>query len=269
MSFEGGFQLYFVVFVRVAALFLSMPFLSAAGIPGMARGGLAFFVALAMMPLLQSYPGIPSPTASDFLFILLCEALLGILMGLMLQLIFAIFQTAGEIFSMQMAFSASQVFDPVGEIEQPLLGQFLDTIATLLFLTTGPLQKFLLEVLAQSFQTLPQAIKLLSDQEHLIEVLIYSTSFLLEQALLIALPVVGSILMVSVALGLMAKAAPQMNLLVLGFPLQITMGMMVIFLGMPYFLEYMLWLFDNGIDRISSEIARQTTSSAPLFGPGN
>ena len=133
MYFEAQFQIYFLIFARISALVLSMPFFSAGAIPPLARGGLVFFLGLALMPLVQDYPVSPSPNGADFVFSLLAEALIGLLIGLLIRALFAIFQTAGAIFSLQMAFSAAQIFDPMNETEFPLLSQYMDTIALLVF----------------------------------------------------------------------------------------------------------------------------------------
>ncbi|MEM9423503.1 MAG: flagellar biosynthetic protein FliR, partial [Spirochaetota bacterium] len=216
-------------------------------IPPLARGGLIFFITLALMPLTQGYPAEPSPSGGDFLFSLFAEILIGILIGLLIQAIFGIFTTGGEVFSVQMAFSAAQIFDPVGNSQQLLLSQYMGTVALLVFLNVGPLQTFLLRVLAEGFTVLPTAKALLVAHENLMNVMIYTMSFLFQQALLIALPIVASVMVISIALGLMAKAAPQMNLLVLGFPIQTSIGFLVLFLAMPLLLEQMARLLDYGL----------------------
>ena len=247
MYFETQLQVYFLIFARISAMMSLMPFLSATAIPPMARGGLIFFVSVAVMPLVHNYPVEPSLTGGDFIFSMLAEIMLGLLIGLLVQALFAIFRTAGEVFSVQMAFSAAQIFDPLINSEQPLLSQYMDIIALLVFLSVGPLQTFLLRVLAQGFTVLPTAKTLLLAHQDLLDVSIYIVSFLLEQAVFIALPIVGTIMIVSITLGLMAKAAPQMNLLVLGFPIQTTMGFVVLLLVMPLLLNQIAQLLDYGL----------------------
>ena len=247
MYFETQLQVYFLIFARISALVLSMPFFSAGAIPPLARGGLVFFLGLALMPLVQDYPANPSLNGADFVFSLLAEAMIGLLIGLLIRALFAIFQTAGAIFSLQMAFSAAQIFDPMNETEFPLLSQYMDTIALLVFLSVGPLHTFLLRVLAQGFTVLPLAKDLLRDYESLLNVMVSTLSFLFEQAVFIALPIVASALLVSITLGLMAKAAPQMNLLVLGFPIQTSIGFLALFLVMPLLLEQIARLLDYGL----------------------
>lgn len=252
MFLTAEIQLYLLVFVRISALLLSMPFFSARGIPPLARGGLIFFISLAVMPMVRGYPVPSGEMASEYLFLLAAEIFIGCLMGFLIRMIFAVFQTAGEIFSMQMAFSAAQIFDPIRETESPLMSQFFDSVGILLFLTAGPLQQFLLEVVAESFLVLPRARLWLGAEERLLTVVLDSVGFLLEHAFFLALPIVGSVLFVSVTLGLMAKAAPQMNLLVLGFPIQSAFGFFVLFLALPFLLEYMLKLFQYSLADIKN-----------------
>ncbi len=250
MYFETQLQIYFLIFGRITAMMLTMPFFSTKSIPPMARGGLIFFIAMAIMPMIKRYRVSPSLTGGDFVFSLLAEIFIGILIGLLIQAIFGIFKTAGEFFSVQMAFSAAQIFDPVGESQQPLLSQYMEIIAVLVFLSVGPLQTFFLRVLADGFIVLPTAKELLLDNQNLMNVAIYTMSFLLEQALFIALPIVATIMVVSITLGLMTKAAPQMNLLVLGFPIQTSVGFIILFLIMPFLLEQIAQLLDYGLQDI-------------------
>ncbi|WGK68964.1 flagellar biosynthetic protein FliR [Candidatus Haliotispira prima] len=264
MYFETQLQIYFLIFARITAMLLTMPFLSARSIPPPARGGLIFFLSMAVMPLVQDYPVSPSLNGGDFIFSILAEIMVGILIGLLVLAIFAIFHTAGEIFSMQMAFSAAQIFDPMGESEQPLLSQYMETIALLLFLSVGPLHNFMLRVLAQGFTVLPTARVLLLAHENLLDVTIYTMSFLLQQALFIALPIVATIMVVSITLGLMAKAAPQMNLLVLGFPIQTSMGFIVLLLVMPFLLEQIARLLDYGLHDILHVLGTGSYSESGL-----
>ena len=224
--------------------------------------------------MLQGLPGSLQCKWLGFLFFsLLAEIMVGILIGLLVQSILGIFRTAGEVFSLQMAFSAAQIFDPASESEQPLLSQYMENSCFCwYFLSLGPLHIFFASNPGARFFTfLPTARELLAQNQNLLNVTIQTMSFLLEQALFIALPIVAVVMVVSIALGLMAKAAPQMNLLVLGFPVQTSVGFIVLFLVMPLLLEQITRLLNYGLQDILYVLGSGSYSESGIGttgGPG-
>lgn len=222
-------QLVFLIFVRVFALMQSAPLLSSQSVPGIARSALSLMIAVLLFTWVE-YP-IPD-TGLGYLFLLIGEMLVGIIMGLYLTIIYSAFQTAGQFFSLQMGFGASQVFDPLAQIELPLMGQFFNQIAMLVFVAVGGFQMTFQIGIYRSFQAM-RAIDIVGVQEDLAWFMLSGLTRLFAQALVISFPVVATLFLVSVSMGLLAKAAPQMNLLMLGFPINIGVAFLMIFLATP------------------------------------
>ena len=256
-----GARLYLVVFARVAALLRTAPLTSSSAIPPLARGALAFFSAMIFYFFVGDSYG-PLPEAGlGYAMVLVAEVALGVMMGLFLQIIFAVFQTAGQLFSFQMGFGASQVYDPLAQVEIPLIGQFLNLIGLAVFLAVGGMQKLFLTGLAGSFRVL-KGTDFLAAGDFLREMFIRAVGGLFEQSLILAFPILGTLILISVTMGLLAKAAPQMNLLMVGFPIQIGVGFLIMLIATPFIAEKMSQLVDMGYGMIEAYF-RATQEALP------
>ncbi len=242
-------QLYFLIFARVFALFMVAPVLYSTGIPAMARGGLALFTAVAVYPMVSTLGYSIPEDGLTFTFLLISEALTGVLIGLFLQIIFAIFQLAGQMFSVQMGFGASSSFDPLAQVEIPLVGQMFNLMGIFVFIVSGSIQKLFLTGIYRSFMAM-KGDQLMNNPGFLSDGLINALAQLFEQSILIAIPMMGTLLMVSVTMGLLAKAAPQMNLMMVGFPIQISVGFLLIMMSAPFLMEKMVMVIENGFSQV-------------------
>ncbi len=244
-SIAENAQLFFLPFVRVFLMLRTAPLVSGEGLPGIARVGLAFMTAWVVFPWLQE-AGYPIPdTGLGYMLLLAGEGLVGMIMGMFVTLVFTTFQTAGQFFSLQMGFGASQVFDPLSQVEIPLVGQFFNLVAMFVFLATDSFNRLFLTGVLRSFQAIRAADVLMANEE-LAGLMIFGLSSLFEQALIISLPILGTLVLVNISLGLMAKAAPQMNLLMLGFPAAILVAFTVMFLALPLIIGAFDRIIQNG-----------------------
>lgn len=236
-------QLFLLIFARVLALVWIAPLISSGSVPRIARIGLALFAAVTVFPwvLQQGYP-IPD-TGLAYAALVLGEALVGFILGFYLVLIYSAFLIAGQFFSLQMGFGASQVFDPLSQIQIPIMGQFLNLIAMFIFVTIGGFQRIFLVGVYRSFQA-ARAVDFITEKDYILRTMFRSLSLLFEQALIISFPILGTLVLVSISMGLLAKAAPQMNLLMMGFPVAIGVAFLVILLALPFIVEG----FSNIID---------------------
>ena len=238
--------IYFLIFARVFALISVAPLVGSAAIPGQARAGFVFLITFLVFPVVELYP-IPE---SVLLYVLLLvgEIFLGLIYGFLIQVVFAVFQTAGQFFSMQMGFSASMVFDPLSQEELPIMGQFFNLGAMMLFLSTDAMQKMFLGGIQFSFRTI-SVYQIASAQEQWFLHFVTSMGLLFQQALILAFPIMGTLFLVSLSMGLLAKAAPQMNLLMLGFPISIAVALILLIIVMPFLLETFSAIIDNFFDQ--------------------
>ncbi len=229
-------QLFTLIFVRIFALISIAPLLSSAGIPGIAKVGLAMFTGIVIFPWVAEQGYLIPDSGLAYGMLLIGEILIGLILGFMLTVIYSAFLLSGQLYSMQMGFGASQVYDPLAQIQIPLMGQFINLMAMFIFVLVGGFQKIFLMGVLRSFEAV-KAVDLVNVREPILNLILRSMTILFEQALIIAFPILGVLLLISVSMGLLAKAAPQMNLLMLGFPIKISMAFLMLFLAMPFLLE--------------------------------
>ena len=247
---DSDLQRFFLIFARVAVIVLTAPMLSSRGIPPLARGGLVFFLALVIYPSVQYYNQ-PVEEGGLYLLMLVLEIIEGLLISLIINLIFSTFQIAGQFFALQMGFSSSQVYDATADLEIPVLGEFLGLIGLQIFLTAEIFHHFVLQGLINSFITIPVPKVIFAHGDHLINVVLSMLQNSFEQALYISLPIIGILLILSVTMGLLAKSSPQMNIFVLGFPLQVGLGFIMLLFALPFILPKMTDIISSSIDNIS------------------
>jgi flagellar biosynthetic protein FliR len=154
------------------------------------------------------------------------------------------------------------VYDPLAQIQIPLIGQFLNLIGLAVFVSVDGLQKLFLNGLAGSFRAL-RGMDLLLGRAYLQDTFLRAVGQLFEQALVLAFPILGTLVLVSVTMGLLAKAAPQMNLLMIGFPLQIGVGFLMLLMTAPFLAEKMAQLVDLGFDQITRLFGVFVSGGAP------
>jgi flagellar biosynthesis protein FliR len=244
-----NFQKFMLVFVRIMGMFLVAPIFSSESISVRAKFGLMFFTTIVIFPLTSSFvPDIPN-NVIEYGLIAAVEGLIGAMLGFCIDLAFNVYQLAGQFFTVQMGLGASEVFDPLSEISLPLMGQYLYLIAIMVFLNLrGP--ALMIQEIYLSFEMINAESflngSLLESKYGLIT--LFGKMFLV--ALKLSFPVVGALLIVSIAMGLLTKAAPQMNLLMIGFPVTI----MITFVLLLFLLPSILNFFQNYVDEVFKDI---------------
>ena len=212
---------------RIASLFMVMPIIGTQLVPTRVRLYLALAVCMVVMPTLPAMPQVDAISLSTFLLIAQ-EVLIGAMLGLTLQLFFQAFVIAGQIVAMQMGLGFASMVDPASGISVPVIGQFFLMLVTLLFLAmNGHLVVF--EVLAESFVTMPVGDGLLTEHYW---TLANKLGWVFGAALILVLPAITALLVVNIAFGVMTRAAPQLNIFSIGFPLTLLLGFIIVWIGM-------------------------------------
>lgn len=216
-------------FVRIAALIATAPILGDTSVPRRVRIGLAVFATIVVAPGVAAVPDVSLLSGDGFLLIGR-QLLIGAAMGFSMRLAFAAIEYAGDLIGFQMGLGYATLLDPETNDQTPLLGSLLRYFASLAFLVAnGPLM--MIAGVSESFNGLPiSGTGGLFGDWHML-VLQGSTVFGL--ALHMALPVIAALLVTNVALGVMTRAAPQLNLFSIGFPITITVGLVVLVISMP------------------------------------
>ncbi|WPC06612.1 flagellar biosynthetic protein FliR [Pseudomonas sp. MBLB4123] len=212
---------------RIAALLMSMPIIGTQLVPMRVRLYLALAICLVLMPTLPAMPQVDALSLRS-LVLIAQEVLIGVMLGFSLQLFFHAFLVAGQIVSMQMGLGFASMVDPTNGVSVPVVGQFFLMLVTLLFLAmNGHLVVF--EVLAESFVTLPVGEGLLTDHYW---TLATKLGWVMGAALMLVLPAITALLVVNLAFGVMTRAAPQLNIFSIGFPLTLVLGLAIVWIGM-------------------------------------
>jgi len=180
-----------------------------------------------------------------YILILAGEAMIGIIMGFFISIIFAAFSAAGQFLAFQMGLSAASSYDSLSQVENPLMGQFFNLVAMLVFMQTHWFQKVFLQGLVTSFSSL-NALSIAAANDKIAQFMVRGLSSLFSDALVIALPVMGTLFLITVSTGLLTKAAPQMNLLSEGFPIMILVAFTIIAFAMPGIIDFFVRSFNKG-----------------------
>ncbi|GHV69925.1 flagellar biosynthetic protein FliR [Spirochaetia bacterium] len=248
---------FILIAVRALAMIETAPLLSSDAIPQIAKVSLAGFAAYAIFPTAASSSIAAGPlVASDpftfsFLLLIIGEAIIGIIIGFFLTIIFAAFATAGQFFSLQMGFGASETFDPLAQTENPLLGQYLNLVAMLVFLSLEGFRELFLGGFQRSIQTI-NIVSLTAGREVVTGMLLSGLSRLFLDAIIISMPILGTLFLVSLSTGLISKAAPQINILSEGFPISISVSFILIWATLPFMVDAFGRVIGSGFETLSS-----------------
>ncbi len=230
---------------RILGLVTASPFFGNARIPQTVQLSLGVMMAMAIAPLVPAIPA-TDPASWAGLLILAKELITGVAMGVAMRIVFAAVEMAGEISSLTMGLGFASFFDPMSQGRSSAISQFLVWIATLAMLVAN-VHLLLLEALAESFFTLPIA----ADAFHgggFWELATWGAR-IFSAGLQLSMPLVAALLIVNVALGILTRAAPQLNLFGIGFPITLSSGFLVLMIGLPYLATPMMNLLHQGTEK--------------------
>lgn len=241
---------FLLIFARIFAMLLVLPMFSMRSASRVAKVALAGYMAFFIfgtcdLSYYLPYIAQDGSFSMEYFLILIGEVLIGIILGFFITMIFSAFSTAGQFLAFQMGFSAASSYDSLSQVENPLMGQFFNLIAMLVFMQTHWFQKLFLQGLVTSFSSL-NAISIVQSTESIVKFVMSGLSSLFVDALVISLPVMGSLFLISICTGLLTKAAPQMNLLSEGFPIMIMLAFVIIAFILPDMIVFFVRSFEKG-----------------------
>jgi flagellar biosynthetic protein FliR len=215
--------------MRISAMVTAAPIFSARQVPARMRAGLALLLTFILMPLIPEPPLVELFSAQAFL-IAAQQILIGVAMGFVLQMVFGALVFGGQTLAYSMGLGFASMMDPQNGVQVPVLSQFYILTATLLFVVLNG-HLVLIEILAQSFYTLPIS----TDGIGLggIEQIIRWASRMFTAGLLIALPAIAALLLVNLGMGIITRAAPQLNIFAIGFPMTMLIGFLLLWITLP------------------------------------
>ena len=221
---------FVVVLVRTGAILSTLPLIGGRLVPRRVKILLAMAIALVMAPIVTVKYSTDWLEPLNLVMGLTSELFVGITLGLATRLLMTTVEIAGSVMGFQVGFGIVGVFDPVTQVETPVFGQLLTILAALLYFEVDGHHLVLLALRA-SFGLIPPF------GAHLTGPLFVDVVQLMQSTLWtglkIALPVIGVTFLVHLTLGILGRMVPQMNILLMSFPITISMGLLVLGLGLP------------------------------------
>ncbi len=226
---------------RIGGMVMAAPVFGARSVPARAKLIITLALTLIIAPLLPPVPAIDLFSPLSFL-IIAQQILIGVVMGFAVQLAFSAVITGGQVIAMQMGLGFSLMVDPQNGTQAPVLSQFYVLFAILIFLALNG-HLVLIHVLLDSFTLIPIGPHGLQVGEF--RKLAGWGGHIFAGGLSIALPVIASLLVVNIAFGIMTRAAPQMNIFAIGFPITMILGFTLVWITLPGIMSSIGSLFND------------------------
>jgi flagellar biosynthetic protein FliR len=242
---EDQLWLWLVAMIRPGAAFLAAPIFGAAFVPLQIRAIVALAIGIPGLALSSFHlPAEGLATMAGFLLVA-GEIIAGLAIGFAVQIGFSCALVSGEVIGNAMGLGFAAMMDPASGQQNPVLGQFLMIVATLLFLAMDG-HLMLARVIVESYHALPPGNAWLSAEA--IRGLVFFGAVLFSAGLSIALPVAFAIILVQIVMGLLARSAPQLNLFAVGFPAALLAGIVLLAIAAPVLGEGINAAIGAGLD---------------------
>ena len=235
-------------FFRVAGLLMAAPVIGTRSVPVRIRLVMAIAITLAIVPVLP-VPIYLEPFTGPWFLTSFQQVIIGTAMGLTIRSIFVALEIAGQAIGQLMGLMLASMVDPQNGNQVPVIGQFYLLLSTLLFLAVDG-HLLMVQALVNSFHHLPIGVEGLS-RNAAWEIMNW-LSTILSTAVLIALPAIAALLIVNLAFGVMTRAAPQLNIFAVGFPIMIILGVFIVMLTLDGFIPHMINLYDVGFSMLDN-----------------
>ncbi|OGO39683.1 MAG: flagellar biosynthetic protein FliR [Chloroflexi bacterium RBG_16_57_9] len=220
----------FLLFIRILAIFGAAPIFGHRSFPMVAKIGLAFTVAFVLLGVAPTWLGPLPPDIASFLLLVVREVFIGLLLGFIASLAFVVLQMAGALVGSAMGLNLASTFNPVTGTPSSVTDQFYVLLTSLVFLSLNGLH-WLLQGVNRSLMLAPLGGP--GPDLRLTERLIPMTAWLFVAALEIALPVMGTLILAEIAMGLVNRAVPQMNVFMIGLPLRAWLALFTLVVTLP------------------------------------
>lgn len=234
--------LFFFPLARILGVLAAAPPFSNPALPMRIRLLLGLALAVAVSPAVQPAPAI-DPASALGLLVFAQQVLIGLAIGFSMRLVFSAIDLAGETISLQMGLGFASSYDPQTAGQTAVVSEFLGLLATLVFLSING-HLMIVATLAGTFQALPIGSVPAAGSWW---ALASSAAIIFSAGLLLALPIVVALLITNIALAVLSRAAPQLNLMAIGFPLTIGLGFAALAVGLSQLGAPLQELFEHGL----------------------
>lgn len=236
----NGFDMFLLVFVRMTGLFVVAPIFGRKNIPTYFKIGFSFFIALILVNTTAVQMAQYDDNLLSYTLLITKEFIVGLSIGFVAYLAFTAIYIAGEVIDMQIGFGIVNVMDPISNIQVPVTSNVYFIISMLLFLSING-HHMLIRTLYDSFGSLPIGSAVFNNG--LLDGMLDLFGTVFATGIKIAGPILATILITDIALGTISKMVPQINIFVIGMPLKIGIGIIILIITMPMFIMVMETIF--------------------------
>lgn len=240
---QGHAAVFMLLLTRVSGIFVISPFFGSLNIPVYFRAAAALAITIVLFPVVDNLGAINPPvTIWAYAWAVLTELFVGWLIGFVAYIAFAAITMAGKVMDMQVGFAVVNVMDPTSGQQMPLIGSFLYNLGIIVFLVTNG-HHMIIAALFESFKIVP-LLNMQPDMSLPMIIADFTTGIFLT-GMKIAMPVTFAILLTNVGLGILARTMPQMNIFVVGIPMQLTIGVIILSMVLPFYVLFLDVLFNE------------------------
>jgi flagellar biosynthesis protein FliR len=234
---------FFFPLARILALLTAAPPFNNAGLNTQARLVLGLAIAFAITPMLPKIAPL-DPASGLGLLVLAQQLMIGLAMGFAMRLVFTAIDLAGTMISNQMGLGFATAYDPQSAAQTAVISQLLGMLALLIFLAIDG-HLMVIATLSESFVVLPIDAGVISSSSWLN--IANAGGLIFSSGVLLSLPVVVALLITNIALGVLGRVAPQLNLMAIGFPITIVLGFSALIVSLSFLATPLQQLFEFGL----------------------
>ncbi|TCK97907.1 flagellar biosynthetic protein FliR [Natranaerovirga hydrolytica] len=244
-------DVFLLILIRMVSFIAVVPLFGIKGIPAYAKIGLAFFLALILFNVVPVNEVSYMDSVVGYAVIVMKEIIVGWLIGFGVYLTFSIINLAGQIIDHNIGFAMVNVFDPLSQVQLPITANLYYYIFLLLLITTN-MHFFIIQGIIESFRLIPIGEMVIHPGLYTTMIGFMTDYFVI--AFKIASPVFATILIVNVILGILARTVPQMNMFVIGLPLKIFVGLVVLVFTIEFMPNVGNLIFNKMLDTMDQII---------------
>lgn len=228
-------------FFRIAGMLMTAPIIGTRTLPVTFRLALAVCISIVVAPSIPAFEYV-APFSPEGFMTTIQQVMIGAGFGMVVRLVFMVLEVGGQVIAQQMGLGFAAMVDPTSGRQVPVVSQFYVILATLMFFSLNG-HLIMIQVVTDSFKTLPISADGYT-REDAWGVVTWG-GWLLSSAVLIALPAITAMMIVNLSFGVMTRAAPQLNIFAVGFPIMMIMGMFILSMTLSNMQSHIVDLFEH------------------------
>ncbi len=233
-AYVNQFEIFLLVFVRMTGLFVIAPIFGRQNVPTYLKIGFSFFLALMLVSSVKIDSPIVYSDIYNYALLVIKEFIVGLSIGYVAYMVFSAIYMAGQLIDMQVGFGMVSVLDPLSNIQVPVTSNFYYMMTMLVFMAVNG-HHVLIRSLYESYSRIPLGGAVFNT--NMLNGMIKIFGDMLVIGFKVSAPIIAAILLVDIALGVISRTMPQLNIFVVGMPLKIVVGILVMIFIIPAFVN--------------------------------